>query len=235
MMSKNYLVNPRTSQSDAYSKTLNYSVNDLLINGDPSVNERDPAGIKYRIDNDAKFVGQTIDPSGGLDVDASDANRYAWIAYVEELFSLVQGGKPDMVVCNKQTLLKWNDTLRRLKLLDVTKDQFDREVSHFHGVPFLDAGMKPAGAIVGGTANQVIGDDTETSPIEATASTTSMYAVKLGPEDFTGLQLEGGLKVEDIGVIGSDPTKLRTHVFWVCGFFTGRLRCIARLSGLDIT
>ena len=227
----------RVSQVTAYMRTVNYLVNDLFINGDGVTNPTNPHGIKYRLENDAKFAGQTIDAgvAAAFDVDASDANRYTWLEFLDKTIYLIDGGKPDAIICNQQTWLKFWDALRRLRLLDQTKDQFDREILRYRGIPILDAGQKVAGAILGGASNQVIADDGETSPIYARANTTSMYAVKWGPDYCLGLQLGGGLDVKHFGELGSATYQDVTRLRWVFGFATFHPRCVARLAGLDIT
>ena len=236
-MQKNTVVDPRQQKIMAYSKVLNYLINDLFINGDPTADVKNPAGLKFRLENDAKFVGQTVDAwqAGpvGLNVDASDANRLLWLDYLDDALYRIDGGAATFVAVNRQTHLKFRSALRALKLLDVTKDQFDREITSYRGVPLLDCGPTAAAPFTGGT--QVIPNDTETSPIGAAANTTSMYIVKTGEDHFMGLQLGGGLDVKHFGELGSATYQDVTRFRWVIGFYTGHPRCIARLAGLDIS
>jgi len=241
LMQKNLVVDPRQQKITAYQRQLQYLVNELLINGDPSSDPRNPAGLLYRLDNEAKFAGQTVDCSQagpvGLNVDASDANRLLWLDYIDDGLYRIDGGNPTFFAMNRQTHLKFRSALRALKMLDTTKDQFDREITSYRGVPFLDTGPTAAASLTGAT--QVIADDTETAPSAAT-NTTSMYAVKTGSDHFMGLQMGGGLDVRHFGeatamsgttLILQDVTRFR----WVLGFYTGHPRCIVRVCGLDIS
>lgn len=229
----------RVSQVTAYMRTVNYLVNDLFINGDGVTNPTNPTGLKYRLENDAKFSGQTVDAgvSAAFDVDASSAAMYQWLDYIDQAIYKIDGGKPDAIICNQQTWLRFWSILRQLKLLDTTKDQFDREILKYRGIPILDSGVKTAGAILGGASNQVILEGNgasggETSPIYSRAYTTSMYFVKFGPDYTLGLQLGGGLDVKHYGELGSATYQDVTRLRWVFGFATFHPRCIARLCGL---
>jgi len=236
LMQKNLVVDPRQSKIMIYTRELNYLINNLLVNGDPTVDARNPAGLKFRLENDAKFVGQTVDAgvSAAFDIDADDAHRLGWLDFIDETLYHLDGGVATFCGVNRQTHLKFRSGLRALKLLDVTKDQFDREITTYRGVPFLDCGCTPAGSIVGGVANQVILNNGETSPIYARASTTSMYFVKGGEDHFMGLQMGGGLDVKHYGETPDHPEVDKTRFRWVVGFYTGHPRCIARLAGLSI-
>ena len=238
LMVKDYVQDLRISQVKAYMKQVNYLINDLLINGNPSVDERQPAGLEYRLENSARFVGQTVHAgvtTTPLNVDADEASRLKWLNKINETFSKIDGENPTIIVANVQTRLMFWAVLMAQKLLDVTKDQQDREILRYRGVPLTDPGQKPAGSLVGGAATQVLGDDDETSPIGAATSSTSMYLIKFGEDYFTGLQLGGGLDVKHFGESVANTEQDKTRIRWVCGFGIFHPRSVARLCGLDIS
>src|SRR3990170_3006966 len=75
---KTYVQDPVTLQTKAYALVLKNTVNNLLLNGDPGVDPSDPAGLDYRLRNDATFVSQSVD-ANALDVDANDTTRNTWL------------------------------------------------------------------------------------------------------------------------------------------------------------
>src|SRR3990172_4678014 len=64
-------------------KVIKNTVNNLLVNGDPAADASDPAGLQYRLVNDAMFLAQSVD-ANALDVDANDANRNSWLDKIDE-------------------------------------------------------------------------------------------------------------------------------------------------------
>ena len=74
---KDYIQDPITLQFKAYGMVVKATVNDLFINGDPGSDVTQPAGLDYRLRNDATFLNQAVD-ANNLDVDGSDANRHIW-------------------------------------------------------------------------------------------------------------------------------------------------------------
>jgi hypothetical protein len=222
-------------------KGIAYTVNDLFINGDPTTNVKNPTGLKYRSENDARFWGgattgndrgQVLD-ANNFDIDANAVNQAAWLDKIDDVIYRVDAHKPSFCVMNKQTLMKLRSTLRALKLLDTTKDQFDRRIDVYADCPLLDIGVKAAGAILGDAANQVIPNNTETSPFQATANTTSLYFVRTGDAYVQGLQM-GALATNDLGQLKDSPHLVRTNIQWVLGFYVGQARSFSRLAGLVV-
>ena len=234
--------NPRTLRAKIAAKGIAYTVNDKLINGSVVTDPSEPDGLLRRLENDQRLVGpetsgnlrgQTRD-AAGLDVDSSDANRLIWLDRIDEVIYMIDGHRPSFGIMNKQTLLKLRSILRALKLLDTTKDQFDRRIDVYADVPLLDIGVTAAGAIRGNESTQIIRDDNETSPFASTASTTSMYFVRTGSDYFMGIQKEP-LQVEDIGRVSASPHLIRTYIEWILGWMVIQKRAVSRLAGLDIT
>ena len=207
--------NPVRSQVEGLTESIAYGINDAYINGDPTVNPEHPTGVDYRYRNDPIFQGgviagndrgQIID-AAGLDVDGSDANMHAWLDHVHDIISRCDG-KADGIFGNRQTLLKFASILRRQKLLDNTKDMFDRFIDTFHGIPLIDLGVKPAGAVTKAVTQQIFPHNTQTSPFAATANTSWMTALRFEETRTTGLQKEA-MNIQEIGQLPNDPATFR--------------------------
>ena len=229
---KTYIQDPIKLQTDQYAQTVKLLMNELLIAGDPGTDVTQPAGLDYRLRNQALFVGQSVN-AAGLNVDNSDANRNEWLDKMSEAVDLARA-QADICIVNRQTYQALRSALRNLKLYDTTKDQFDRQVMVYDGVRFYDAGQKPAGALQSSATNQIIGDDNATS-IFNTGSTTPMYFLSTkGEQGVKVLQLHP-LRVTKPGIDASDPGVFVIDVTWPIGFLVPHKFAISSVQGLDIT
>lgn len=257
--------NIEAANANATVKAVGYFVNDMLINGNDSSDEEQPRGIDIRLRDDERFAGQTIDAGNGTTTElvlnrasGTDANRYAYLDHIDDLIGVMGGvnfGESAGLtfLLNAQLeQLNWS-IARRLKILDTTQDQFDRTLTAFRGVPFVDVGFKPAGAVTGtfdatATAgNQIIGNDTAThtdandpngDAVKAGtlnyANCTSLYAVRFDMDSFMGLQV-APLRVRNLGESVDNPHKSKVNLRWVFGFGALQKRSLGRIIGLDVT
>ena len=240
---KNVVQNPRTLQTQVVMKGISYTVNDLFLNGDPLANPKNPTGLKYLSEYEVRFQGgvttgndrgQVLD-AAGLNCNSGNATlQYQLLDKIDACIYKVEGHKPDVALLNMQELLLVRSILRQLKLLDTTKDQFDRKIDVYMGIPLLDIGVKAEGAILGAAANQCLLNDGETSPFAATGSTSSIYLVRWGDLYVQGLQMQP-LQTEDLGRLKDSPHIVRTNVSWVMGFNVNSMRSFSRLCGLDVS
>jgi len=125
---------------------------------------------------------------------------------------------------NKKMLLALRSILRKEKLLDNTRDMFDRIVDVYQGVKLADIGVK---------ADQTTEIITSTEELEAAgaAESTSIYAVKFGiGELLWGIQ-EYPLEVTDKGLLEATPV-YRTELDWPLGLALADPRSIGRLYGI---
>ncbi len=246
---KNQVQDPAAAQTQAIVASLGARVNDLIINADPTSNTREPTGLKYMLSSDARFTGQTVNATANSTKlnfvigSATDANIRTALAKLDELFYLVDN-KASVVICNRQTLLGLWANLRQLKMFDLTKDQYDRDVGMYRKVPIIDIGFDPTGVITGSPAaagndgSQIIGNDND-SPTgggaNAYTSTTPLYVARFGPDHMLGLQLEP-MRVKPIGETEASPHLVRTNIRWVIhpsALF--QKRAAGRLVGLDVS
>lgn len=244
---KNQIQPIEVVQTQAVTKALGYRVNDLLINGDPTVDAREPMGLKYRLTNDVRFNGQTVNMDSdttpvGLAAGAADSNRLLFLNKLDELFYLLEFGKNTILLVNRQTVLTLWALLRTLKLLDTTRDQFDREIAVYRGVPIIDIGFKASAAVSGSpdaaaaATSQIIGNNADTPTgggSNAYTASSVAYAVRLGEDYLMGLQQES-MRVKPLGETPDPPHFIRTNLRWVMNpGVPFQKRAIARLVGFD--
>lgn len=247
MANKNQIQPIEVVQTQAVVKALGFRVNDLMVNGDPTVDAREPMGLKYRLTNDIRFNGQTVNADTnttpvGVSPAAADANFLTLLNKMDELFYLLEFGKGTVLICNRQVVLTLWAGLRKLKLLDTTRDQFDREIGVYRGVPLIDIGFKPEAAVSGqpdaaaAGVNQIIGNNNDTPTgggSNAYTASTVLYAARLGEDYYMGLQQEA-MHVKPIGETHDPPHYFRTNIRWVQNpGVPFQKRAIARLVGFN--
>lgn len=256
MNNKNQIQKIDVAQVNAIMKSIGYRMNDLFINADPMNNAREPKGMKTRLRDDTRFKGQTVNATADaneLDLTiatGTDAERLAFLDKLDELMYLLED-HCSAFISNRQARLRFWSILRTLKLLDTTKDQFEREITIYRGVPLLDAGYKPSAAVDGtpdpngSDTNQIIGNDADNygaggdpgagNGANAYPACATVYAVRWGDDYCKGLQQEP-LRTKSYGETEDPPHFHRTNVRWVmspCVPF--QKRSVARLVGVSFT
>lgn len=257
LMSKNTIMSLEVAQTKGASAGIGYQVNDLFINADTNTDPREPLGLKVRLRDDLRFAGGTINATSDstkqdFSIDASDADLLLTLNALERFHSFVFRGKTSAFISNQQFVLNMWAAMRKLKILDITKDQFDREINAFHGVPILDIGYKPEAAINGTPdattveSNQIIGYDADDydagtsdpgvgNGANAYTNTNTVYGVVWGENELVGLQ-EQPLKVDPIGKTQEPPHFYRTNILWVFNPCVPLgIRSVGRLIGLQLT
>jgi len=204
----NMVQDPRTVQTQMYTRAVSYQLANLFINGDAATNVTEPNGLAWYFTNDPRLANQDIDGSGVGKINpliANDAVRAKLLDTIEDAFSRMDGGQPDAIITNRQIINAISSAARNLKLLDVTRDAFDRQIRTYMGIPLIDAGVKPAGARLREASNQVI----------TCGSTTdgAIYFVKWGAEYLLGIQKKP-LEVVNLGISNAAPTKFRVFFEW---------------------
>ena len=225
---KNTIGDARAIQQTMMLKGMSYSLNDKFINGDVEVDVDEFKGLKKRIDdlNTEGFTGQRVDNGGtaGDGILLNTAEQHNFLDSLDKTIYAIKGHNPDYAFMNSTLLLAMRSLLRRLQLLDTTKDSFDRTVDMYQNVRLKDIGVK---------ADQTteILPNTETLEDAGAAESTSMYFVKFGiGELFWGIQ-EYPLEVDDKGLLESSPV-FRTEVDWPLGFAQADPYSIARLFAI---
>jgi len=225
----NQIVNPRSFQTEAYSKAIAYAVNDVLINGDPTVNEDALIGLKYRIM--ALLPAAQHINLAGLDVspDAAGlaANEDTLLDALNSITWRLDGHKGSCIVCNDTLFLRLQSALRKKGLLSQTQDQFGRIIYSFLGMPIIDLGFTTPD----GTTKVIIDTEpTDGSLYGSAAGSTSLYVLRTGGQYVNGFY-QYPMRVEDLGLIDSG-VHYRTLIEWPIGIYMVNPRSVARLSGI---
>ena len=230
---KNTIADARAITQVMQAKALAYKFNDKFINGDPQTDPEEFKGIEQRVEdlNTEGFTGQLVE-LGGTTGAARDAgilydttNRHNFLNKLDELLYTIKGHKPDFLLMNSKVLLAIRSLLRQEKLLDSTKDMFDRVVDVYQGVRMQDIGVKADQT----TEILPLTEDRDSSFTSDTS--TSIYAIKIGIGEFLwGIQ-EYPLEVEDKGLLEDKPI-YRTEADWPLGLAHADPYCLGRLYNI---
>ncbi len=225
---------PGQSELDAWAENLllqakryEYAFTDSFINGDKSVNAKSFDGIKKRVEAELAAGGVGADQviaAAGLDLSASSANRQTFLDDLEVAEYEVDEGQVDVIITSKKGLFTLNRVARREALYDTTKDQFDRKVHLFRGIPVIEAGTK------GDQTTQII-TSTETNAGASTGGTaTSFYFVKFGKQHVQGWQMHEPTRIYDD--IINDGVTHRVVFEWPVGLSKFHIKSVVRYRGV---
>lgn len=228
---KSFIQDPLSLQMKAYSLVVKNTVNNLLINGDPGTDPTQPAGLFYRLQNDATFSGQAVNHAGAA-INDTDTHRLAFLNNFDNAVTLCGGGDPDIAIVNRQTWISFRGMLRALKLLDVTRDQFDRMIMTYGRIQIINAGQKPANVLDPTAAGQVLLDNGYTD-FFGNATSSILYLLQTKGEDSIKLLQLFPLRMQKIGIDPSDPGQYVVDLTWPVGFALPQRFCVSALSGYN--
>lgn len=222
---KNTIGDARAIQQDMKVKAMTYKFNETFINGDPEVDPEEFKGLLKRVDAiyAEGYTGQLIDVGLGANRGFlyDTTARHTMLDKLDELIYAIRGHKPDYLFMNSKCLLALRSLLRREKLLDNTRDMFDRVVDIYQGVRLVDIGC----------------DADQTTEIITNAETkgggteeTSIYAVRFGAGEYLWGICEYPLEVTDLGEVQTAPV-FRTEVDFPLGLAMADPYAIGRLYG----
>ena len=147
-ISGSMMKDPVQLQIEMTTKSMAYKFSDYFVNGDHATDVDGFEGLKKRVSNlpsrQKIRAGSTTDV---LDPTASAANARRFLDKFAEAIAYANDGDVQVIHCNKTLQLGLGRVLRYAgisggALMDVTKDQFDRKVYTFDGIPLVDAGLK---------------------------------------------------------------------------------------------
>ena len=209
------------------SKRYQFGFTESFINGDRDVNPKGFNGIKKRVEaeNTAGGIGSDqVIAAAGLDLSASSANRQTFLDHMETAMYEVDEGMVDLILTSKKGMFTLGRVARREGLLDTTKDQFDKTIPLFRGIPFMEAGTK------GDQTTQII-TSTETNAGAATGGTaTSYYFFRFGIQYVQGWQMHEPKRIYDD--IINDGVTHRTVFEWPVGLSAFHRKSTVRLRGV---
>lgn len=143
--------------------------------------------------------------------------------FLEALDALIYQtrGRADALFMDSKTMIKVNSIARKLGYFTQSEDAFGKPVVTYNGVPMFDAGDNASGSKVIGHA-ETAGTAT---------NTTSIYAVKFGADEYVSGLTNGGVMVEDLGLLQEKPA-YRTRIEFYTGLALFDGKSAARLSGI---
>jgi hypothetical protein len=231
---ENMLEDPAVTQMRMKLKALAMEFNFYFVEGVPALGGF--TGIRHRIMNDLTARSRINLATAGdcLKVFASAATEHTFLDALHQGIKQV-GGKANFILCNEHTYLAISGMLRRLGLLDTTKDNYERVVNSFMGAQIVDVGLR---------ADQVteIIVDTE-DPGDAGNDATSLYIVRTGTPDgnegTTGGDGLHGIQKNTLqaydpltgGEMEARPAYIRRIDWPVTIAIMGDQYCIARVYG----
>lgn len=230
---KNTIADARAVQQVMMIKALAYKFNDKFINGNPVVDPEEFKGIEKRVADIVAegFTSQSIDLAGVYGAARDDgilydtAARHNFLNKLDQLIYSIKGHNPDFLFMNQKCLLAIRSLLRQEKLLDTTKDMFDRVIDVYAGAKLVDIGVKAD------QLTEIITNVEDPDGIYTSNVSTSIYAVKFGIGEFLwGIQ-EYPMEVEDKGLLEAMPV-YRTEVDWPLGQAHIDPRSMARLRNI---
>jgi hypothetical protein len=202
----------RAREESRKIKQMARAVTTALITGDNSTNPKSPDGLQRRLTGRAVIANSVASGGAALSLAALD----------EAIANTVD---PTHILLPFAIRTKFGATMRNQTLsgnLDLTKDDFGREVMTYNGLPFL--------------VGYETGPDTALLPFTETGSgggsavTSSIYVMSLKEGHVCGIQV-APMSVKDLGELQSEP-KHRTRVEWFNGFCIENPFAATRLTSI---
>jgi hypothetical protein len=145
-------------------------------------------------------------------------------AMLDDLIDAVPG--LDVIYMNNRMIRKTNDLVRATGGTEPEPiEQFGRRVFFYEGIPIVDPGFGLDGT------TRILGFDETTGTSNLTSS---IYAVRFGAQEFVSGLENGGVMVDDLGLLESKPA-YRHRVEWYVGLGIFNGKAAGRLKGLTDT
>ncbi len=226
---KNSIADARTIQQTMALKAAAYAFNYKVITGNPTTDPEEFKGLRLRIDDiytegytDQKFACN----STSVGILNSDATCYAFLTDFDKLIYAIDGHNPDYALMNKKMLLALRASLRKVRLLDNSKDMFGRIIDTYGNTRLVDIGVQSDQ-----TTEIILNTETAAGVASGGTECTSIYCVKFGiGEETWGIQ-EYPMEVADLGELQTKPC-YRTRVDWPHGLATISPRSLSRMYGI---
>jgi len=202
----------RAREESRKIKQMARAVTSALITGDNSTNPKSPDGLQRRLTGRAVIANSAASGGAALSLAALD----------EAIANTVD---PTHILLPFALRTKFGATMRNQTLsgnLNLTKDDFGREVMTYNGLPFL--------------VGYETGPDTALLPFTETASgggsavTSSIYVMSLKEGHICGIQV-APMSVKDLGELQSEP-KHRTRIEWFNSFCIENPYAATRLTSI---
>jgi hypothetical protein len=235
LRSKEYVqgADPKVLQASMKSALIKRTANDRIVNGDLALNPNSWNGLrKYITSGQIVNVTDFGSFANGLDVKASTANGEA---YIEALVALVNyisdlGSANNVLVMNYHAKQKLRAVCLKNGYFEITKDQYDRTVETFMGLPILNPGAKNPVEEFGqaiNSANMVLPN---TRTYGTATNACEIWAMRLSAEDGCALWEYQPLTTYE--VMRTDQADVFIgEISWELTFYPLRKDAIAVLRG----
>ncbi len=160
--------------------------------------------------------------AGGLDINASSANRQLFLDLLNEVKFNIAGGVADIALTSKAGYLALTKVARREGLYDTTKDSFDKSVFMFDGTPIAWAGT------LGDQTTELM---TSTETKSGGTVESSYLFLRWGTPYVHGLQMAKPDRIFDD--ITDDGVTRRVVFEWPVGLSVLHRRSAVRLFGVE--
>lgn len=246
---ENAIVDPRSTQTEAYLKALTYDVNYKFIANDHITGDINaPVGLAYRISNGGTFgvrPENKID-AGGVDLSLAgmtQATANHFLVYLDQLLWSVDSPEGNGVTLYMNEVMK-RQFAAAIRVMgtsggfNIMVDQFNRTIQMYKGAIIRDIGYKAdqTTRIIAGNGVAGSGATGETAAgatsTGASATFSSIYAVNYSTDHFFGWQFEPP-NVQDLGLIYNGVI-YRTLIDWAVGLVNASTRSIARLYDIKL-
>lgn len=160
------------------------------------------------------------------------ASSAAFLDYLDEAHDLFrnQGGPNAMLVnrTHRRAITKAARTaVSGVSLIDVGTDMFGKKVNTWNDVP-----MRILGDVLDGSGNIVPALDFNEDPGDATSDTSSLWFVKFGEDDVSGLLGKGGsFSIKDFGELETQP-QMMGRLEWYPGLAVFNSYSLVRVAGI---
>ena len=153
--------------------------NDTFINGDSTENSNAFDGIERAVlSGGAAYNGASADSPIDLSTSAAVTENYMAFLDMLDEFLMSLDGTPSCLLGNTRMIAKLRACARRASMYQTTVDDFGQQIETYAGIPLVDMKTKA------GSNDEVIATD-------ATAGTTSLYAVRLGLDGVHAVSYQG--------------------------------------------
>ena len=203
------LADQRAAQTRLKTKAAAFFFNESFFEGDSGVNPKSFDGLRTRL-------------TGAQVITAGTNGAVLTLDMLDQLIDSVVGG-PDVLYAPKSLIRKANALVRATGgAANEPIEQYGKRFGSYAGIPIVDPGPGTNGT------TPILGFDETTGTSTITAS---IYAVKFGEEEFVSGLTNGGVMVDDLGMLETKPA-YRTRVEMYAGMAIFNGQAAARLRGV---
>lgn len=236
----NNVGNPLVNMARAYWQSFVFDTNEKLINNDHVTGDPDAfVGIRVRLDNPTTYgvISECKIDAGALDISIAgmtDATANTLIAYMAKMLDYLGRSSGDnvFIYMNDELSRRIDMAVRRLGAgggFTNTTDAYGRQVLKFRNATIRIIGRKLDGT------SQIITNTETAAGLDGASVHTSMYAVVMGEDHFSGWQFESiEESIKDIGLIGNTGAIQSYLIDYGFGIIAKHERSMARVFGLKM-